>query len=84
MSNYRFPDNPESGWIAIGQRCSVGRRCLWVRFTPINAANSEDGDLIELCSGRGGDDAYARIEKDNPAFAELWHVLRRQAWSQGT
>lgn len=56
----------EPGWIQIGKECSAGRRSLWVRFSD---------DAFELCAGREGDDAYARITSADPQYEALLAVM---------
>lgn len=64
----------EPGWTKIGATCSAGRRSLWLRVTSLK----EDANLpevVELCAGREGDDAYVKIDKSNPLFVELWDLF---------
>jgi hypothetical protein len=71
----------EPGWVRIGGQ---GRRSLWFRY--------EDGAAyFELCAGREGDDAYARIATglDAPlgirighrGFGDLLQVLQTAAFA---
>lgn len=46
----------EPGWICISMHDPAGRRGLWFRRT-------SDGG-VELCAGREGDDAWAKVEPD--------------------
>ena len=72
-------DGPNVGpWERIGAWDTAERRSLWVRFTQrdvtlplLTAANTL---AVEFCAGREGDDAYVRIEPDNPAFAAILDV----------
>jgi hypothetical protein len=62
MANRAF----EEGYLCAAMHCPSGRRGLWFRQNP-------DGTL-EICAGREGDDAYARIT--NPKLAaEVFEVL---------
>jgi hypothetical protein len=58
----------EPGWRRIGRIDAPERRSLWIR---------ESRDVIELCAGREGDDAYVRITPDNPQWHDLSDVLSR-------
>lgn len=78
----------QDGWEEIGKRCSANRRSLWMRLTYCKdvrkltvegddyvVAGSSSVEKIELCAGRGGDDAYLVITKNNPQFAEVLEIL---------
>ncbi len=60
----------EEGWIRIGRYDSARRRSLWARRT--------DGERIEVCAGREGDDCYAVVGVDNPIHDSLLYQL----WAQ--
>lgn len=62
----------EPGWVRIGVTCSSGRRSLWVRI---------DSDFFELRAGRGGNDSYVKVTRDNPAFPQLLDVLLRAVFA---
>lgn len=65
----------EPGWIRIGVTCLQGRRSLWWRVTP-RAGDDNTPEIIELCAGREGDDAYVQIRNDgSKQFYDLWDVL---------
>ena len=62
-------------WIRIGRYDRAERRALWVRLGK---------DSIELCSGREGDDDYAKLTVDDlghRAFANLWDTLDRAVFA---
>jgi len=56
----------DPGWERIGRIDKAERRSLWIRESP---------DVIELCAGREGDDAYVRITPENPQWRDLSSVL---------
>jgi hypothetical protein len=63
----------EPGWVRIGLYDRSERRSLWLRYTP---------KIIELCSGREGDDQYVKITDDNPAFVALEGVLSHMRYAR--
>jgi hypothetical protein len=63
MMNMARKDEP--GWIPIAMHDPVGRRGLWYRL--------REGFVVELCSGREGEDAFARIKYD--PYSDLVQVL---------
>jgi len=65
----------EPGWERIGLFDSAERRALWRRV--IGEDEFGEPDAIELCSGREGDDAFVRIDRSNPQWADIADVLLR-------
>lgn len=63
----------EAGWVRVGLFDDAERRSLWVRYTK---------SALELCSGREGDDAYARVEASDPAFGQLYDVISRAVYAR--
>ncbi len=53
----------EPGWEQIGPLDAVGRRGLWMRTTspPGDSVTPLRPTLVELCSGREGDDSYVAL-----------------------
>lgn len=56
----------EPGYVRIGIYDDAERRSLWARCTD---------EAIELCAGREGDDDYVKVDRSNPAFAQLRDVI---------
>ena len=50
----------ESGWERVTPFDSAKRRALWMR----EEKQGDDLVALEMCAGREGDDAYARLEGD--------------------
>lgn len=69
-----------AGWHRVGRYDGARRRALWVRFVDLDDMHLETTcEAIELCAGREGDDAYVRIDKNDPRFGELLDVFLRAA-----
>lgn len=83
-------------WLEIGKRCSAGRRSLWLRVDaePEALLRASSGFYVvldyagvrafELKAGREGDDAFARVDKTNPQFDDLFEVLLLAAYAATT
>jgi len=74
---------PAELWTRIGRLDRACRRSTWARVETIEGPPSNeifyDGDdfvAVELCGGREGDDAFVRVERDNPAFEGLLDVVQ--------
>lgn len=79
---------PADRWTRIGRLDDAGRRSTWARIETIEGPpefksfggfswfEEMDPIAVELCGGREGDDAYVRVERDNPAFWALLDVVR--------
>lgn len=64
----------DKSWIRIGRYDKTRRRSTWARII-CSEDNPEDKIAVEICSGREGDDAFACVEKDDPAFPTLLSVI---------
>jgi len=62
----------DPGWVCVGMNDTSARRGVWYR---------EDGDAIELCSGREGDDGYVRLVLPEAERLALESVLASGAWN---
>ena len=56
----------EPGWELMSMHDSVYRRGVWYR---------QNGDAVELCAGREGDDWFVRLEPGKVDASALRHLL---------
>lgn len=72
----------DRSWTRIGRYDRPRRRSTWARIEyaegpPRNGLYmaTEDAVAVELCAGREGDDAFARVERGDPSFGALLEVV---------
>lgn len=67
----------EPNWVQVGPLDSVGRRGLWMRTTSPSGDRCEGlrPSLVELCSGREGDDSYVALRVGAVITEEMLHDL---------
>ena len=80
----------EPGWLSIALHDPASRRGVWARLTRRDGSYGDgfeahhDVAVIELCAGREGDDAYARLELgqllNERNLASLWDVMITGMW----
>jgi hypothetical protein len=73
VDNYTPRNEAGKGWVRIGQYDEPRRRSVWARisYRSFDPGIMPPAECVELCAGREGDDAYVKVEPNNPAFRDL-------------